>query len=97
MEATEWSAAKEKALWEQGLLNPHPERVRDELFERHVFFDARDLVQVRYEMVRRVLVEGQPMGKTAAAFGYVFDKLKSRQLAEKRSCKSAAFQVVPLR
>ena len=70
MEATEWSAAKEKALCEQGLLNPHPERVRDELFERHAFFDARDLVQVRYEMVRRVLVEGQPVGKTAAAFGY---------------------------
>ena len=70
MEAAEWSVAKEKALCEQGLLNPHPERVRDELFERHAFFDARDLVQVRYEMVRRVLLEGQPVGKTAAAFGY---------------------------
>ena len=70
MEAAEWSVAKEEALCEQGLLNPHPERVRDELFERHAFFDARDLVQVRYEMVRRVLVEGQPVGKTAAAFGY---------------------------
>jgi transposase len=70
MEAATWSATKEKVLGEQGILNPHPERVNDELFEQHPFFDARDLVQVRYEMVRRVLLEGQPVGKTAAAFGY---------------------------
>lgn len=70
MEAATWSATKEKVLGEQGILNPHPERVNDELFEQHPFFDARDLVQVRYEMVRRVLVEGNPVGKTAALFGY---------------------------
>jgi len=70
METTEWSATKEQVLCQQGILNPHPERVKDEFFAQHAFFDARDLVQVRYEMVRRVLVEGQPVGKTAAAFGY---------------------------
>jgi transposase len=50
-------------------LNPHPELVKDALFQTHAFFDARDLVQVKYEMVRRVLVEGQTVTATAAAFG----------------------------
>jgi transposase len=51
-------------------LNPHPEQVTDALFRTHPFFDARDLVQVRYEMLRRVRVEGKPVGTTAAAFGF---------------------------
>ena len=51
-------------------LNPHPEQVSDALFQSHAFFDPRDLVQVKYEMLRRVLVEGQPVGATAAAFGF---------------------------
>ena len=34
------------------------------------FFDARDLVQVKYEMVRRVRAEGQPVSAAAAAFGF---------------------------
>ena len=33
-------------------------------------FDARDLVQVKYEMVRRVRVEGQPVSRSATAFGF---------------------------
>jgi len=61
---------KDKVLREQGILNPHPERVRDGLFQEHPFFDPCDLVQVRYEMVRRVLIEGAAVGATAAAFGY---------------------------
>ncbi len=35
-------------------LNPRPEAVVDEAFRSSEFFDARDLVQVKYEMVRRV-------------------------------------------
>jgi transposase len=34
------------------------------------FFDARDLVQVKYEMVRRVRAGGQPVSGAAAAFGF---------------------------
>lgn len=49
-------------------LNPHPERVTDEGFAASEFFDARDLVQVKYEMVRQV-AEGAPVARTAAAFG----------------------------
>jgi transposase len=57
------------SLRQHGTLNPHPERVSDTLFLEYPFFDPRDLVQVKYELLHRVLVEGQPVGATAAAFG----------------------------
>ena len=53
--------AKEAALAESRTLNPRPEAVRDEQFASSEFFDARDLVQVKYEMVRRVRVDGAPV------------------------------------
>lgn len=62
--------AKEKALQEHGTLTPHPERVDDEAFSGKDFFDARDLVQVKYEMLRRVRTEGLPLRQAAAAFGF---------------------------
>ena len=52
-------------------LNPRPEAVVDPAFTRgDPFFDARDLVQVKYEMLRRVHAEGQPVTRAAAAFGF---------------------------
>jgi transposase len=48
---------KVQALLEEGTLNPAPEKVRDPKFHDGEFFDARDIVQVKYEMLRRVLVE----------------------------------------
>ncbi len=50
-------------------LNPHPEAVSDDSFVSSEFFDARDLVQVKYEMVRRVEAEGASVVATAGAFG----------------------------
>src|SRR5260370_37747330 len=44
--------AKAAALAETRTLNPRPETVRDEQFVSSEFFDARDVVQVKYEMVR---------------------------------------------
>ena len=70
MVRTAQSDPKCNSLREHASLNPYPERVHDALFETHPFFDARDLVQVRYEMVRRVICDGQPVEATAAAFGY---------------------------
>lgn len=61
---------KETALAEARCLNPHPEQVRDEAFLASEFFDARDVVQVKYEMVRRVKADGAPVTQAAAAFGY---------------------------
>jgi transposase len=64
------SDAKCVSLRQHGTLNPHPERVKDALFQTHPFFDPRDIGQVKYEMLRRVLVDGQPVGVTAANFGF---------------------------
>lgn len=61
---------KLEALRQQGSLNPRPDKVSDPLFATADFFDARDLVQVKYEMVRRVLVDGQPVSGTASSFGF---------------------------
>ena len=61
---------KVTALRESRCLNPHPGQLTDEAFLAEEFFDARDAVQVKYEMVRRVSVDGAPVTATAAAFGY---------------------------
>src|SRR5918999_5907506 len=61
--------AKAEALRATGALHPHPETVRDPLFGSHDFFDPRNLVQVKYEMLRRVDVGGPPVARTADAFG----------------------------
>jgi len=68
--ATARSDPKSEALREHAALNPHPEQVTDALFQTQPFFDPRDLVQVKYEMLRRVTVDRQPVGATAAAFGF---------------------------
>jgi transposase len=61
---------KVTALRASRCLNPHPERVLDPVFLSEEFFDARDAVQVKYEMVRRVQVDGESVTAIAAAFGY---------------------------
>jgi transposase len=61
--------AKAAALARDGALNPHPEAVRDLLFSDNPFFDPRDLVQVRYEMVRRHQVDSLPISDVADVFG----------------------------
>lgn len=58
------------ALRAERSLNPRPEAVRDEAFRESAFLDARDLVQVKYEMVRRVQVEGEAVSRAARAFGF---------------------------
>jgi hypothetical protein len=61
---------KVDALRAARALNPRPEAVVDPAFTGGApFFDAHDLVQVKYEMLRRVLTEGQSVTQAAAAFG----------------------------
>lgn len=50
-------------------LNAHPEAVRDEAFVSSEFFDARDLLQVKYEMVRKVETGDASVRGAANAFG----------------------------
>ena len=61
---------KAAVLAASGVLNSRPEAVTDPVFCSSVFFDAHDLVQVKYEMVRRVRVDGVPVARAAAAFGF---------------------------
>src|SRR5215472_12825515 len=50
-------------------LHPHPERVRDPLFTSgSPFFDPRDLVQVKYELLRRVRVDGYSVASACSLF-----------------------------
>jgi transposase len=60
---------KTERLKQQGGLNRHPERVRAPWFLSDRFFDARDLVQVKYEMLRQVRVEGAEKTQAASLFG----------------------------
>ncbi len=58
-----------EALRDERSLNPRPEAVRDPAFSGSEFLDASDLVQVKYEMVRRVRVDGEAVSRTAADSG----------------------------
>lgn len=64
------SSRKLEALKAQGALHPHPQDVTDPVFRESTFFDAHDIVQVKYEMLRRVRLDEQPVSETAAAFGF---------------------------
>jgi transposase len=61
---------KAQALQHQGAWHRHAEQVTDELFVTREFFDPHDLVQVKYEMLRRVQREGHAVSRSAAAFGF---------------------------
>ena len=50
---------------------PGPQEVTDELFAGGgEFFDPHDIVQVKYEMLRRVVEDGQPVSEAIRAFGF---------------------------
>ena len=60
---------KLRSLQESGTANPHAQDVRDPAFVDSDFFDPRDLIQVKYEMLRRVRTDGQSIAKASAQFG----------------------------
>ena len=62
--------SKSRALREHGALHPRTNRIHDPIFQDSEFFDPRDLVLVKYEMLRRVRVEGQSVTQAAASFGF---------------------------
>jgi transposase len=55
--------------------------VQDPVFASDPFFDARDRVQVKYEMLRRQQIDGQPVTTAAAAFGVSRQAFYSAQAA----------------
>jgi transposase len=60
---------KIQALRSSGTLNPRPEKVRHARFADTEFFDPHDLVQVKYETLRAVETDGQPLAQAAVDFG----------------------------
>lgn len=61
---------KRSLLRQQGILNPRPEEVQHEDFRNNDFFDSEDLLQVKYEMLRQVDIDKQPVSQAAKAFGF---------------------------
>ena len=79
------SDPKTEALRARGCLNPRPERIGDAAFASEDFFDARDIVQVKYEMLRRVRIDGIPIATSAACFGFSRPSFYQAQAAFERS------------
>jgi transposase len=77
--------AKSDVLCQQGVLHRRPQDVTDPLFHTSAFFDARDLVQVKYELLRRVQVEGLAVRTAATLFGFSRSAFYQAQLAYQRS------------
>ena len=61
--------AKVRALVEEGTLNLAPEKVQDPKFHDGEFFDPHDIVQVKYEMLRRVSVENASVTSATEEYG----------------------------
>lgn len=71
MRAAEEASDKASALRQRHALNPRPEGVHDPAFAcDNPFFDANDLVQVKYEMLRRVREDGKRVSEASASFGF---------------------------
>ena len=62
--------SKQQTLRANGTLHPYPDKIRDALFRSADFFDACDLLQVKYEMLRRVDAEGWSVTQAAEVFGF---------------------------
>jgi transposase len=60
---------KVEALREEGTLNATPDEVHDPKFQENEFFDPHDIVQVKYEMLRRVSVENASVSSATEEYG----------------------------
>ena len=63
------STKKLKLLENSGTLNPRPNLVKDKLFLQNKFFDPRDLLQIKYEMLRHVKIDHWSITKATTTFG----------------------------
>lgn len=61
---------KKEFLSKEGILNPKPERISNNLFLTKAFFDPLDLPQVQYEMLRKARVEEIPVIEACRQFGF---------------------------
>src|SRR5687767_6868257 len=83
---------KLEALREEGTLNPTPDEVHDPKFEQNEFFDPHDIVQVKYEMLRRVSVENASVSAATEEYGVSRPNVlpNQGQLRQRRCCWTGA-------
>jgi transposase len=60
---------RKQRLKTEGTLHPNPDKVRSDLLEQSSFFDANDLMQMKYEMLRSVDVDKEPIAIASKMFG----------------------------
>jgi transposase len=77
--------AKRLLLRQQGVLHPRPEAVSAALFQDSSFFDPGDLIQVKYEMLRRVEAEQIPVSQAAHEAGLSRPSFYQAQAAMQQS------------
>jgi transposase len=61
--------SKTDALIEEGTFNPAPNKVRNPKFRTGEFFDPRDVVQVKYELLRRVSIDKVSVTEASGEYG----------------------------
>ncbi|MGL5384910.1 MAG: helix-turn-helix domain-containing protein [Serratia sp. (in: enterobacteria)] len=61
--------SKTELLQKEGTFNPASGNVKDQKFRTSDFFDPHDIVQVRYEMLRRVSIDGLSVTEAASEYG----------------------------
>ena len=61
--------SKADALIEEGTFNPAPDKVHDPKFRASEFFDPHDVVQVKYEMLRRVSIDKVSVTEASGEYG----------------------------
>jgi transposase len=60
---------RKQRLKKEGSLHPNPDRVKADLLAKSSFFNANDLIQMKYEMLRSVTVDQQSVTEAANTFG----------------------------
>jgi len=62
--------SRDKTLKENGTYNSNHGKVKSRLFADSAFFDAKDLVQVKYEMLREVTRGGKSVTAVVEEYGF---------------------------
>ncbi len=97
---------RRRSLVAAGLLHPHPDAVRAQLFQGgHPFFLAEDKIQVKYELLRAHLVDRVPVVRAAREHGYsraafyliadAFDEAGMRGLLDEKRGRHGPLKVTP--
>ena len=60
---------KRERLKEDGTLHPQPQKVTADLISQSDFFDPDDLIQMKYEMLRKVSMNEESITDAAHSFG----------------------------